>query len=216
MHTAGGYLDQKTRSPVSLGAAIAINGAIIGALLFSSPEFIRELPRAIPLIAPIEDPVPVPPEPPKQRTEPQSAPESHVTPSEAVFPRKDTGFTAEKITGDPPPIPGTGVGTGIVQDPPSLPVFVGPQIDGKYMSAFQPPYPPGKQRLGEEGVVVVRVLVGPDGRVKQVARVEAADDAFYKVTAEQALRKWRFKPATRDGVPVEGWREMTVRFELTD
>ncbi|RJF94273.1 TonB family protein [Sphingomonas cavernae] len=196
---------------------MAINGAIIGALLFSSPEIIPEGIKYIRLIDPIEvpDPEPIPPEPIKQKVEPKPAPASQITPTTLVFPPKDSGFIVEKPLGDTPPLPGTiGPGT-VVQDPPHNPIFVGPQIARKYLNAFQPPYPPGKQRLGEEGVVVVRVLVGADGRVKQVERVEAADDAFYEVTVSQALRKWRFTPATRDGVPVEGWREMTVRFEIT-
>jgi protein TonB len=29
------------------------------------------------------------------------------------------------------------------------------------------------------------------------------------------LRHWRFKPAMLDGKPVESWKVMTVRFEMT-
>lgn len=218
MHSAGGYLDQKTRSPMSMGAAIAINAGIIGALLLSSPEIIPEGIKYIRLI-PIEeapDPAPVPPDPPKQKVEPQQTAPSQITPGETIFP-SEPDFVVPGTTVDPPPLPGTGEGTGtLVQDPPRPSIFIGPKINPKYLNAFQPPYPPGKQRLGEEGVVVVRVLVGPDGRVKQVARISADDDAFYEVTVQQALKKWRFTPATRDGVAVEGWREITVRFEITD
>lgn len=217
MHSAGGYLDQKTRSPVSMGAAVAINGGIIAALLLSNPDMIPKPPTIIDLInvTPPPEPVAPPPEPIKQKLDPKPAPQSHVTPTQTVLPPEPNGFTTDKIAGDPPPPPGAGIGTGTgTVTPPHPPVFVGPQIERQYLNAFQPPYPPGKQRLGEEGVVVVRVLVGPDGRVKQVEPVDAPDEAFYKVTAQQAFRKWRFKPATRDGVPVEGWRTMTVRFEL--
>ncbi|WP_235524059.1 energy transducer TonB [Sphingomonas sp. Leaf33] len=52
--------------------------------------------------------------------------------------------------------------------------------------------------------------------MKSVERVDAANDAFYDATRRQALNRWRFRPATRDGVPYETWRTMTVRFVLED
>jgi protein TonB len=67
-----------------------------------------------------------------------------------------------------------------------------------------------------EGFATVRVLIGTDGRVKQVEAVKASDPAFLDATRKQALAKWRFLPATRDGEAVESWREMTVRFQLPD
>jgi len=42
----------------------------------------------------------------------------------------------------------------------------------------------------------------------------ATDAAFFEATRTQALRHWRFQPATRDGIPVESWRTMTVKFKL--
>jgi protein TonB len=39
---------------------------------------------------------------------------------------------------------------------------------------------------------------------------------FLAATRRQALAKWRFKPATLDGVAVESWKEMTVRFVMPD
>ena len=71
-------------------------------------------------------------------------------------------------------------------------------------------------RAEMEGFATVRVLIGTDGRVKQVEAVKASDTAFLDATRKQALSKWRFLPATRDGEPVESWREMTVRFQLPD
>jgi len=86
--------------------------------------------------------------------------------------------------------------------------------DPRYARDFQPDYPAGERRMGNEGKVVIRVLIGPDGRVKQVERVSAASAAFWQVTERQALSRWRFRPATRDGVAIESWRTMTVRFEM--
>jgi protein TonB len=74
----------------------------------------------------------------------------------------------------------------------------------------------GERRAEREGRVTVRVLIGEDGRVKQVELVSAASEAFFAATREQALAKWRFTPATKDGIPQEAWRTMSVSFVLND
>ena len=95
-------------------------------------------------------------------------------------------------------------------------MIVGPSVDPRYADAFQPDYPASEQRMGNDGKVTVRVLIGTDGRVKQIERVSATSDAFFRATETQALRRWRFRPGTRDGVPQEAWRTMTVTFVLND
>ena len=111
---------------------------------------------------------------------------------------------------------GTGV-SGVKVDPIKLPsVLVDPQIDSRFASGFQPTYPADERRAGNQGRVVVRVLIGVDGRVKEVEKLLATSDSFFEVTRRRALEKWRFKPGTRDGVPVEAWRTMSVTFVLND
>lgn len=113
---------------------------------------------------------------------------------------------------------GTGTGTGPVVpeiiDLPSPPKLVLAQLDQRYAGLFQPDYPARAQREGIEGVAVVRVLIGTDGRVKAVELVSTDDPAFFEATKRRALTKWRFKAATRGGVPEESWKEMRVRFEI--
>ena len=81
-------------------------------------------------------------------------------------------------------------------------------------SEVQPAYPPSLARQEIEGVAIVRVLIGTDGRVKDVQMVSATEPEFFEATARQAKRYWKFKPAMRDGIAVESWRQMTVRFKL--
>lgn len=95
---------------------------------------------------------------------------------------------------------------------PPAPVRTAATLDAR--SEAQPPYPASEQRLGREGSVTVRLLVGADGRVEAVERVAATSDAFWVATQRQALRAWRFRPATVDGRPVESRFTMTVRFRL--
>ncbi len=126
-------------------------------------------------------------------------------------------ITTPTFPDPPPPIP-SGTGTEILKPPvtPPKPVIIDSIYDQRFANALQPPYPASEIRSGNTGRVVIKVLIGADGRVKQVVRVSAASDAFFAAAERQALTKWRFKPATSDGVAIEQWKTMSLRFELQD
>ena len=94
------------------------------------------------------------------------------------------------------------------------PVIVAPRLNARYAEQFQPAYPPGQLRLEREAEVSVRVLVGTDGRVKQVELIDSPHEDFWNATRKQALKSWRLTPATRDGKPFESWMTLKVRFEI--
>lgn len=209
-------------NPISLTAAIGINAALVGALLFSSPTITEIIDPPL-MTYPVHDDLPPPPRPPEPIKETRVATTPHepliVTPIpkvETVTVERPSVSTTDVIALRPldpgPPSTGTGVGPVTLDPPKPVPVIVGATPDPR--ATFQPDYPPSERRAGAEGAVTVRVLVGTDGRVKAVERVEAASDAFFEATRRQALDRWRFRPATRDGVPYETWRTMTVRFVL--
>lgn len=206
--------------PGSLLAATAICGGLVAGLMLASPTFTTQVTRTLEVIN-----IPVP------KPEPEPVPETPPTVRETVKPMpsaKPVDTTTSVVTTDTQSfVTGPGILDGVGKDPietilPPLPtptpapVLTGPSVDPRYARDLQPNYPAGEQRAGREGLVTVRILVGVDGRVKQVERVSAASDAFYAATERQALSRWRFRPATRDGVPVEGWRTMKVRFEMPD
>ncbi|WP_326523238.1 energy transducer TonB [Sphingomonas sp.] len=216
------YADRTVRAkpnPVSLAAAIGINGGLVAALLLSSPD-IREV--VIPTIIGTNIPI-APPPPPEDQPQPPTDRRVETRDPVIVTPRPDVDVTVptdNHTTGtiDPgPPVdlgpPSTGGGTGVTVDPPApAPVLID-AAPARGVS-FQPDYPPSERRDGNDGRVTVRVLVGADGRVKAVEQVSATSDAFFQATRRYALSRWRFTPATRDGVPQESWRTMTVRFVL--
>lgn len=95
------------------------------------------------------------------------------------------------------------------------PVFVTARLDPRHAARFQPPYPPASERQDEQGIVLVRVRVGADGRVLAASlKSSSGHRRLDEAAIEHARRAWRFVPATRDGVAVESWREIAVRFEL--
>ena len=78
-----------------------------------------------------------------------------------------------------------------------------------------PPYPLVARRLGMEGVVLLEVVVAPDGHA---ADVRVAKSSGYPALDESAVTtvraRWRFIPAHRDGVPVESLVTVPIRFRL--
>lgn len=215
--TASGFVTRRRRSPVSLGAAFAIQGVILAGLLSMAPKIASNPPKVFETVFFPEDrSVPPPVETQKPVVKP---PISRIdTPQPIIDPPAPDSFVLP--TTPPAPLPlgpiaGTGTSPVLPLDPPKPdPIMVGAQPDPRFARDFQPDYPGQLVRMGVEGKVTVKILVGTDGRVKAVQQVFADDPAFFRATEQQALRRWRFKPATRDGVAIESWREMTVRFRM--
>jgi TonB family protein len=64
-----------------------------------------------------------------------------------------------------------------------------------------------------EGKVQLACVIGKDGRVSTVELVRGLDDRLNQ-TAEEALAKWEFEPATRHGEPVEVDVLVEIPFKL--
>lgn len=80
------------------------------------------------------------------------------------------------------------------------------------ITKVQPEYPEIARQSGLQGTVMVRALVGTDGRVRKVeveASVPILDEA-----AVAAVRQWVFKPALSGNRPVKVWVRVPVRFRL--
>ena len=206
----------------SLAAAATITGTMILGLMSSVPEMLP-ISRPNPTIVEAIPLPPVPPPRPERRTQPRPAATPTAALPDATVPDLPPLPTDNPLTGttgpgpvlaDPLPPPGNGGATAI--EPPTAPVMGAVTPDPRYARDFQPAYPPAKERAGEEARITVRVLVGTDGRVRAVEPVGSPDAAFFASTRRQALARWRFRPATRDGVPYEAWHTMSVRFQLTE
>ena len=213
------YVDTNSRpSGASISGALLINGLIVTGIIFAVPDSVPELlnpikiftiPQSVPPHDPIKPAKPDPKHPaavarPTEQHLRQADPEaSHASETAA-------GFTSP---GDQLEL---GASATIETTIKIEPIFKPAQVNPRYSSALQPGYPPGMIRAEREGVVMVRVLIGTDGRVKALESIKADDVQFLEATRKQAISKWQFLPATRDGTPVESWREMTVRFQLPD
>jgi protein TonB len=120
---------------------------------------------------------------------------------------------------DPPPDLTIGTGPDIIQGPGSAvaaPVIQGARLDPRRPLSL-PVYSASYIRAGIEGSVDVEVFVQPDGRVGDARILRSSGyEQMDRSTLDEAKRRWRLLPATRDGAPFAQWYRLRVKFELKD
>ena len=207
----GGFLDtNRTTKPLGLGIIILAHAAILTAVAVSHPEIMPRITYVDTKLINVPTDKEPPPLPQPVETKTQRDIPTH---TDAIVKASSEPLSPVVIDIAPPP-------QNEMPARPNLelaradPVFVTASIDPRAQARFQPDYPLNLIRAGIEGFATVRVLIGSDGRIRAVEMVNATDPAFFEATRNQALRYWRFTPATSDGIAVESWRTMTVRFKL--
>jgi len=75
-----------------------------------------------------------------------------------------------------------------------------------------PIYPPTARTLRQTGVVRVEVVVDEEGKVTEVQNLTGPP--LLQTAARDAVRKWKFKPFTRDGQPVKATGYLSFNFNL--
>lgn len=86
-------------------------------------------------------------------------------------------------------------------------------------SAFRnkaPAYPIEAARVGAQGTVVLLVHVSALGVAQDVTISASSGSASLDRAARNAVRRWRFTPARRDGAPVPFDYPLDIRFVLGD
>lgn len=145
-----------------------------------------------------------PPPPPTIEAPPPYVPPPDINVAAPVQQTQSTALTQVTTERAPPPPP--------VQ---KAAVKKAPEISANARRRFQPEYPPTSRRLGEEGSVTLRVLVGTDGRVMD-GQVQASSGfpRLDEAALKHALRAWRFNPGTEDGAAVQMWHQVKVTFKI--
>lgn len=65
---------------------------------------------------------------------------------------------------------------------------------------------------GAEGTVSLRALISADGSVRSVDVTTSSGSPVLDRAAAEAARLWRFSPATQDGVPIEAFAILRIRY----
>jgi protein TonB len=80
----------------------------------------------------------------------------------------------------------------------------------------KPDYPAFGREAGVEGLVIVHVLVGKEGRVIKAEVNEKVSIPLLNEAALEAARRWVFKPALANNHPVPVWVALRFRFRLNE
>jgi TonB family protein len=83
-------------------------------------------------------------------------------------------------------------------------------VDVKLIKSTPPVYPQIARTRRLTGLVKVKVKVSADGRV--ISAEFYSGPAIFKDAALDAVRQWRYQPATLDGKPIEQETEITLKF----
>lgn len=82
------------------------------------------------------------------------------------------------------------------------------------ISGRPPAYPRRELAKGIEGDVILRVLVDEFGVPQTIEVVGGTRNRNFEIAASNALKRWRFRPHTVDGVPRAAWARVPVTFRL--
>ena len=77
-----------------------------------------------------------------------------------------------------------------------------------------PSYPALARQAGIEGTVLLRVVVGTDGKVEQASVIQSDVTPAMEKAAIAAAKKFLFKPAKQRTVPVRASMAVPIRFKL--
>jgi len=101
--------------------------------------------------------------------------------------------------------------------PPVLPKpveTVPPRFDAAYLDNPAPVYPASAKRAGEEGRVMLRVLVAADGRAQSVELAKTSGSERLDAAAIDAVRQWRFVAARRGDTTVAAYVIVPIVFSI--
>jgi protein TonB len=154
------------------------------------------------------------PDTPQERPEPPPPPATFEPPPPPFVPPPEIHIA----TPPPPPAQSTAITTVTPVRPPApapaapprVPVSVLPHVDAAQSS--EPEYPPVSRRLGEQGTVVLEVLVDAAGRAVEATVVQSSGFPRLDEAAVTGVKeRYRFAPGTLDGTP----RPMRYTFKFT-
>ena len=193
------------------GLLAVVVGAHAGALLLLlaaktlAPQ-IAEAPLLVDLLPPGEPTIeskPLPPLKPQtiRRQPAPITPAPLIEATTGVLPAPAAPLAASPEFRQPPPVA-------------AVEPLIQARFDADYLRNPAPAYPAPSRRLGEEGKVVLRVLVSPQGMAEAVELKSASGSPRLDDAALNTVKNWRFSPARRGETPVQSWVLVPIIFKL--
>ena len=222
-----------SRNAVIALSVVALHVGLIWALqsglLVRTAELIvpaEVLAQFIEPAAPLEKPAPpAPPAPPVRPLKPAPVVQKKVVPQRAApssalplaiadatpSPNAPTGSLTQDLASTPAPV---ATAPAAPPAPPAPPAIQLPSSNADYLQNPKPAYPPLSKRLGEQGKVIVRVLIGADGVPKKAEMRQSSGFERLDQSALSTVLKWRYVPGKRGGVAEEMWFNVPINFVL--
>jgi protein TonB len=87
-------------------------------------------------------------------------------------------------------------------------------VNAAYLHNPLPRYPSAARRAGEQGTVMLRVLVSRDGTTARVEIDKSSGSPHLDAAARETVKAWHFAPARRGAEAIESWIVVPVVFRL--
>ena len=117
---------------------------------------------------------------------------------------------------------GSGTGPAIAAAPPPPPPVAKPpaplfesevNVRRRRIAGHDPVYPAKAERNGTEGVVVAKVVIGPDGRVSDVIFMQT--HPVFEASVRDAIAGWKFSPLVVNGKATTVYTVFRFTFKLS-
>ncbi len=200
------YLNSRsgtTRRGGLLGIVIAVHAAIGVALLTikSVAPQLLETPLIVDLLQPVEI---------ARRELPKPAPAPAAKPQTAAAKTPQQAVEATTSSAPAPSAP-----AAVAAAPaPAQESLTQARFDADYLRNPAPPYPALSRRGGEEGKVILRVAVSPQGTAESVEIRSSSGSSRLDDAAASTVKSWKFIPAKRGTLPVHSWVLVPIIFRL--
>lgn len=214
---SGWKSNDRTSRYAGLALVVVLHAAVIVALLQYEPvrsAFTDAMPIMVSLITPqpvVEQPKELPkPLPVKPRIQLPTPPQ----PQQIITAVTETPQPVLAPT-PPPPAPAP---VAIAAPQPPAPVVavpvIPPNFNADYLDNPPPVYPAISRRIGEQGKVMLRVLVNAKGTADKVELRSSSGSSRLDDAALDTVKRWRFVPARQGDQPVAAWVIIPITFSL--
>lgn len=202
---------------LAIGAIGALHVAALGALItLDVVQFEARKPEVTVVTLtpePIALPPPAPP-PPSDTPRADKPIQTRIVSPPPIVAIPPSPQQIASVPTPPPPVPTAAVpAESATPAPPAAPVSP-PDASAASLGNAPPRYPLDARRKRQEGSVRLRVVITPDGRVKDISVARSSGVESLDEAALSTVRRWKFKPGMQSGIPVEAVGYLNIPFTL--
>lgn len=197
------YCRSRGADPIATIGALAVALATIATIAWMNPHVVRKEKREATVVAFME----LPDDPPPAAEEPPPpAPDAPPPTPQIAAPVPVVSLAPTPAITAPPPAPQPAPPARPAPAAPMAVVAKGPENVGDLSAqvVFRKPIrvPLESRRAHEEGIVVLALLLGMDGRVVEISVATSSGFPRLDRAALESVEDWRWSPLVRNGNPV--------------